>query len=155
MLDTKPLLDFLFALDGIWQDPVYHPEGDALFHSLQVFQQAKLHTQDPELWAAALFHDIGKSEQNEGHAEIGAEMLEDLVSPRVVWLVEHHMDLLYTPKLIRRQLRGSERLRDLEKLHQWDIAGRDPHAWAPHPEEAIEQLSFQFVSPQPPRKGTR
>jgi hypothetical protein len=35
------LLSLLEALDGVAQSPRYHPEGDALFHSLQVFDLAR------------------------------------------------------------------------------------------------------------------
>ena len=54
------LLDLLVALDRIPQDPRYHPEGDALYHSLQVFQHARRESRDPALVAAALLHDVGQ-----------------------------------------------------------------------------------------------
>ncbi|MEZ4306893.1 MAG: hypothetical protein R3F14_02435 [Polyangiaceae bacterium] len=46
------LLDLLLGLRGVRQDPRYHPEGDALFHSLQVFDAARRETPDRTLWAA-------------------------------------------------------------------------------------------------------
>ena len=39
-LDVDEMVEWLIALDGVRQDPRYHPEGDALFHSLQVFEHA-------------------------------------------------------------------------------------------------------------------
>src|SRR5690606_4791629 len=42
------LLSLLLALDGVQQPLRYHPEGDALYHSLQVFDLAYAATDDPE-----------------------------------------------------------------------------------------------------------
>ncbi|TNE46300.1 MAG: HD domain-containing protein [Deltaproteobacteria bacterium] len=134
------LLDLLYALDGVQQDPHHHPEGDALFHSLQVFAHAMAHSNDPELWAAALFHDIGKAEGTYQHAERGAEWLSGLLSERIVQLVRHHMDLLHHPKRTRQRWHGTPFLQDLETLRTWDKAGRDPFADVPSPEEAVAIL---------------
>ena len=85
------LLDLLLALDGVQQDPRWHPERDALYHSLQVLELARRDTIDPELQAAALLHDVGKALGSADHAEVGADLLDGLVAPRVVWLVRHHL----------------------------------------------------------------
>ena len=124
------LLDLLLALDGVEQPLRYHPEGDALFHSLQVFDLAVSATTDRELWAAALLHDVGKAlpDGTSGHDEVGADLLEGLVSDRVTWLVRHHLDLLRDPRRTRRRHLGSPGLRDLEQLRRWDLGGRSPHA---------------------------
>ncbi len=124
------LHDLLLALDGVEQSPRYHPEGDALFHSLQVFDLARAATDDREMWAAALFHDVGKSVRSgdAGHDEIGADLLAGLVSDRVEWLVRHHLDLLRDARKTRRRLHGDQRLADLEKLRTWDVKGRRPEA---------------------------
>jgi hypothetical protein len=52
----------LLPLENIKQNPKYHPEGDALYHSLQVYQLA-LHElpYDEEFLLAALLHDVGKA----------------------------------------------------------------------------------------------
>lgn len=136
----EDILEWLLALEEVQQDPVYHPEGDALYHSLQVFGHAFEETEDRELWAAALLHDIGKAVDGPRHAQLGASWLEDDFSPRVVWLVRHHMDLLYAPIRTRRRLRGSQQLRDLEMLRRWDLAGRVPDAWVMEPEDALASL---------------
>ena len=96
------LLWLLTALDGVMQDPKHHPEGDALYHSLQVFQCALEETRDGVMLAAALMHDIGKAIDPPMHAEVGADDLEGLLSPQIVWLVRHHMDLLTNPRRTRR-----------------------------------------------------
>lgn len=132
------LLALLEGLRGVAQPVRYHPEGDALFHSLQVFDHARAATDDPELWAAALFHDVGKAIDGKLHDEVGADMLAGLVSERVVWLVRHHLDLLREPKRTRRAHQGAVALADLECLRRWDLAGRKPHARVLTTEDAVE-----------------
>lgn len=129
-------LSWLEDLEGVEQDPRHHPEGCALFHSIQVFERALVDRADPEMLAAALLHDIGKAVSGPDHAEIGAEMLSGL-SERTIWLVEHHLHLLRWPKQTRAWLSGSPRLRDLEELRRYDLAGRDPRARVRSPEEAV------------------
>ena len=131
--------DLLESIDGVQQDPVWHPEGDALFHSLQVFQHARRESNDRELWAAALLHDVGKG-LGAHHELEGAAMLQSLMPERVVWLVEHHLDLMREPTRTRRKLRGSSRLRDLEQLRRWDVAGRDPGASVGSVAEAVQAI---------------
>ncbi|MCA9587701.1 MAG: HD domain-containing protein [Myxococcales bacterium] len=122
------LVSLLTDLDGVRQSPRYHPEGDALFHSLQVFQLAHRATTDRVLWAAALFHDVGKAIDGPLHDEIGADLLEGLLPARAVWLVRHHLDLLKEPRQTRRRYLGTPALRDLEQLRRWDLGGRDRNA---------------------------
>ena len=142
MHDTSPydaLLGMLMDLDGVRQSRRYHPEGDALFHTMQVFELATRGTRDRELWAAALLHDVGKAVDGPTHDAAGAAMLGGLVTDRVVWLVAHHLDLMRAPRRTRRQVSGQQ-LSDLEQLRRWDLGGRDPRARAMRPEEGLEQL---------------
>lgn len=118
------LFDLLLALDGVQQDLRYHPEGDALYHSLQVFNLARRASSDRALWAAALLHDVGKAQGSLHHDEAGAELLEGLVAPRVIWLVRHHLCLLRAPRPTRRCLRDTTALSDLERLRRFDLGGR-------------------------------
>jgi putative nucleotidyltransferase with HDIG domain len=129
------MVSWLEALDGVPQDPKYHPEGDALFHSLQVFELALAEGCDPELLAAALLHDVGKAQAGRDHDKVGADMLEGLPE-RTAWLVEHHLDLLRAPKETRALWQGTAQLHDLERLRRWDLGGRKRHARVREPEEA-------------------
>jgi hypothetical protein len=142
----EDLLELLSGLDGVLQSARYHPEGDALYHSLQVFDLARNATSDRDLWSAALFHDVGKGIDGPTHDEVGADLLEGLVCPRVVWLVRHHLDLLREPRLTRRRFFGTPELADLERLRKWDLGGRRTDARVLSPEEAIEIL---FTGAQP------
>lgn len=134
------LARLLLHLDGIGQSPRYHPERDALYHSLQVFDLARRATDDRVLWAAALFHDVGKAIDGPAHDEVGADLLEGLLPPRAVWLVRHHLDLLRDPRGARRRYRGTPALVDLERLRRWDVGGRDPRARVPSVADAIDAL---------------
>jgi predicted HD phosphohydrolase len=134
------LVSLLEALDGIQQSPKYHPEGDALYHSLQVFELATRATEDRVLWAAALFHDVGKAIDGPLHDEVGADLLEGLLPDRAVWLVRHHLDLLKDPRRTRRRWLGTPELLDLERLRKWDLGGRNPNARVMTVESAIALL---------------
>jgi predicted HD phosphohydrolase len=140
------LFSLLSSLNGVRQSPRYHPEGDALFHSLQVFALAQRETTDPVLWAAALFHDVGKAVDGPTHDEVGADLLEGLVSARTVWLVRHHLDLLKEPRATRRRYRGTRALGDLEKLRRWDLGGRDPNARVITIDGAFDRLAASDTS---------
>ncbi len=134
------LFSLLAGLDGIQQSPRYHPEGDALFHSLQVYDLARRATADRVLWAAALFHDVGKAIDGPTHDEVGADLLEGLLPARAVWLVRHHLDLLKDPRRTRRRWHGTGALRELELLRRWDVTGRDPRARVMDPQDAYDTL---------------
>jgi hypothetical protein len=134
------LRTLLWALDGVEQSPKYHPEGDALFHSLQVFDLARRATDDRELWAAALFHDVGKAVQGQDHDEIGADLLEGLLSDRSVWLVRHHLDLLRDARRTRQRYFDTPELLDLERLRRWDVGGRRRDAAVLEVDDALDIL---------------
>lgn len=136
------LLSLLESLEFVEQCPRYHPEGDALYHSLQTFEIAYASTTDPELWAAALFHDIGKSLDNHNHAVSGASQLKGIFSSRVIWLIEHHMDLLIHPAKTRKRFRNLTCLTDLESLRKWDLNGRRTDADVYLPEQAIKFITL-------------
>jgi predicted HD phosphohydrolase len=134
------LLPLLQRLESVAQEPRFHPEGNALFHSLQVWQLADAATTDPVLLAAALLHDVGKAIAGGDHAESGATLLEGIACAEVVWLVEHHLDLLRDEPATRKRFRGDPRLDRLARLRAWDLGGRRPHARVPDVERALGAL---------------
>ena len=122
----------LTPLEGVKQNPKTHPEGDALFHSLQVFERAReARPYDEEFLLAALLHDVGKAIEATDHVVAGVDALRGAVTERTLWLVEHHMDLLasreknLSPKT-RREIETSDYFEDLKLLRELDDAGRVP-----------------------------
>jgi len=80
----------LAALEFVRQDGRTHPEGDALYHSLQVFELAwKAYPYDEEFLLAALLHDVGKAIDPRDHVKAGLRAMEDCTSPRTRWFVEN------------------------------------------------------------------
>jgi hypothetical protein len=120
----------LSALDGVKQNPAYHPEGDALYHSLQVFELARHQRPwDEEFLTAALLHDVGKGIDPHDHVTAGVAALEGAITARTEFLITHHMDALayHNGTLGHRakiRLRESEDFDDLMLLRELDTAGR-------------------------------
>lgn len=136
----------LLPLENVKQPLKYHPEGDALHHSLQVFELARNElAYDEEFLTAALLHDIGKAIDPTDHVAAALEALDGFISERTAWLIEHHMltHALADDSLgarARRRLRESEHFEDLLLLGECDRAGRTPGAPAPELEEALDYL---------------
>jgi len=146
-VDRFQMYEFLLLpLERVKQSPKYHPEGDALYHSLQVFDHArdKL-AYDEEFLLAALLHDVGKAIEPRDHVAAGLEALEGHVTERTAWLIEHHVDAgsLLDGTLgarARRRLAESEDYDTLLLLADCDRAGRQRGVEAPELEEALEYL---------------
>lgn len=121
----------LVPLEETKQDPRWHPEGDALYHSLQVFDRARHERPwDEEFLLAALLHDVGKAIDPSDHTEAGLAALEGAITPRTSWLIEHHMDALaYKARTLGKEerlaLEGSEYFEDLMLLRECDDRGRE------------------------------
>jgi hypothetical protein len=76
-------------LATVRQDPVKHPEGDALEHSLQVFERVRAERPyDEEVLTAALVHDVGRVIDRAAPVAATLEALAGLITPRTAWLVE-------------------------------------------------------------------
>ena len=83
----------LEPLEGVKQSQKYHPEGDALYHSLQVFELAREERPyDEEFLLAALLHDVGKAIDPSDHVEAALQALEGSITERTAWLIAHHME---------------------------------------------------------------
>ena len=141
----KYLLNLLLDLEFVEQNPHYHPEGNALYHSLQVFQLSLKASNNPDIWAAALFHDVGKAIDGATHASIGAALLEGILNENIRWLIHHHLDLLTHPAKTKRRLQNSDKLKQLMLLRELDLKGRDPYCQVCSPEFAINHL-LQYLS---------
>jgi hypothetical protein len=136
----------LLPLENVKQSLKYHPEGDALYHSLQVFDHARdALAYDEEFLTAALLHDIGKAIDPQDHVSAALEALEGFVTERTAWLIEHHMlahglnDGTLGARA-RRRLEQSEHYEDLVLLGECDRAGRQAGVEAPELEEALNYL---------------
>jgi len=143
----------LLPLENVKQSPKYHPEGDVLYHSLQVFDLAQQELPyDEEFLLAALLHDVGKGIDPQDHVSAGLEALEGFISPRTQWLIAHHMDAqrIFDGSLgirAKRRLREHESFEELMLLGQCDREGRAVGVVTSDLEEAlntIRELSEKF-----------
>ncbi len=76
-------------LATVKQDPVKHPEGDALEHTLQVFELVRAERPyDEELLTAALVFNVGRAIDRGDPVAAALEALDGLVTERTRWLVE-------------------------------------------------------------------
>ena len=120
----------LRGLDGVKQNATYHPEGDALYHSLQVFELARQRQPwDEEFLLAALLHDVGKAIDPHDHVAAGLAALEGMITDRTQFLIAHHMDAhAYVAGTLghraRERLRTSADFEDLMLLEECDRGGR-------------------------------
>lgn len=136
-------LDLLRPLESVKQNPRYHPEGDALYHSLQAFELARdAAPYDVELMTAALLHDVGKGIDSRRHVEAGLEALSGTLSAREHFLIAHHMDAQEIAEggggqKLRRRLQASEWFEDLMLLREIDRGARVPGMEVVETEEAI------------------
>jgi predicted HD phosphohydrolase len=128
------------------QAPKYHPEGDALYHSLQVFDLARNECPyDEEFLLAALLHDVGKGIDPDDHVATGLEALDGMITERTTWLIENHMlahkvaeKTLGHRALCR--LRESEHFDDLMLLERCDRLGRARGVEVPELDDALDYI---------------
>ena len=89
LIDTGWIAHFpeLNSLINLEQDAIWHPEGDAMTHTLLVLDNVD--TNDPIVVWASLLHDIGKAQttthedgriRSHGHAGSGADMVPGFFS---------------------------------------------------------------------------
>ena len=136
----------LLPLENVKQSPKYHPEGDALYHSLQVFNLAcDALPYDEEFLLAALLHDVGKAIDPHDHVYAGLEALEGFITERTTWLIAHHMDghALRDGTIgarARKRLQASPDFEELELLSRCDVDGRQQGVQVPEVEEALDYI---------------
>lgn len=136
----------LLPLEQVKQSAKYHPEGDVLYHLLQVFELAKdARPYDEEFLQAALLHDVGKGLDPMDHVGAALEALDGVVTERTKFLIENHMlaQELRAGTLGHRQrtrLESSPDFEDLMLLRELDDKGRVPGAIVGTVDEAIEYL---------------
>ena len=122
----REILPEVFALAEVPQPPAFHPEGDALVHTLLAIRHLPP-AADRRLAWAALLHDVGKALTTKeirgrlrafGHDRKGAELaagilkrlgMEEATAADVVWLVRHHMFALSWQVRDERGLTGRHR----------------------------------------------
>ncbi len=136
----------LLPLELVKQNPQYHPEGDALYHSLQVFDLARDQLPyDEEFVSAALLHDVGKAIDPYDHVAAGLEALSGFITNRTKWLIEHHMEgHAVLDRTIgaraHRRLREAESYEELVLLARCDRTGRQAGVPAPEVDEALDYI---------------
>ena len=136
----------MIPLSGVEQSRKYHPEGDVLYHSLQVFELARdEYPYDEEFQLAALLHDIGKGIDPKDHVESGLEALGDSITERTQWLIRHHMQAHQLREgtlgqKARRRIQSSEDYEELLTLSRCDQGGRVPGAEVCELDEALDHI---------------
>ena len=136
----------LLPLENIQQNPTYHPEGDVLYHSLQVFDLAcDCLPYDEEFLTAALLHDVGKGIAPQDHVNAGLEALAGLITPRTAWLITHHMEAhrIHDHSIgsrAKKRLQSHESFDELVLLGECDRGGRCQGVQTSTLEEAIDYL---------------
>lgn len=136
----------LLTLENVQQNPTYHPEGDVLYHSLQVFDLAcDCLPYDEEFLTAALLHDVGKGIAPTDHVNAGLEVLEGLITPRTEWLITHHMEAHRINdhsigSRAKKRLQSHESYDELILLGECDRGGRCQGVTTSTLEEAIDYL---------------
>lgn len=133
----------LLPLEHVRENPLDHPESDALYHSLQVFEEARNRLPyDEEFLLAALLHDVGKAIDPQDPIAAGLEALDGFVSERTAWLIANQ-SLGHRKKAGDLGVRARRRLRehpygdDLELLTECDEQGRCPGVAVAELEEAL------------------
>ncbi len=135
----------LAPLEHVSQSPDEHPEGDVLYHSLQVFELSRERLPyDEDFLLSALLHDVGKSIDRRDHVAAGLEALGGSISPRTAWLIEHHVEALSfrdgsVGARLRRRLEASESFDELMLLAECDRQGRAVGMSVP---EVCDALSY-------------
>ncbi len=138
--------ELLNPLASVMQDPQTHPEGDALYHSLQVFQLvAEQNAYDEELLTAALLHDVGLAIDRKQPLTASLAALAEIVTQRTLWFLEN---LAIAQQLLggtlgiraRNRLETNEDFDEVILLAECDLAGRRRGLPVPEVEAALDTI---------------
>lgn len=122
----------LAPMDKVRLNRREHPEGDLLYHSLQVFHLAyDARPWDEDFIIAALLHDVGYGIDPKDAVRATSTALQDIVSVRTLWLVEnlptqHRIADGTIGMRARRRLDQHEDNDELRLLAICDLEGRLP-----------------------------
>lgn len=136
----------LLPLERVKQNPTYHPEGDALYHSMQVYDLAcDCLPYDEEFLLAALLHDVGKGIEPHDHVNSGLNALDGFITERTAWLIANHMlahqihDMSIGARRHRR-LRENESYDELVMLGECDRGGRQVGVMVTDLQDALDYI---------------
>lgn len=133
----------LEPLARVRMPPDTHAEGDALYHSLQVFEQGwQQRPYDLEFLLACLLHDVGLAIDPHQPVAAGIAALGTLITERTRFLIEHRSiaeEYLRTGNCPQR-LRKSPDFEDALLLARCDRAGRVAGAKVRSLEDALADL---------------
>ena len=143
----KLFYELMQPLARVSQRKQTHPEGDVLYHSLQVFELAREELcYDEEFQLAALLHDVGKGVDPLNPIVAGLHLLGDSITLRTSWLIEHLPEAHRIRDgsigvRARRRLHASEDFEELLLLGECDRAGRVAGVQVPELEEALASIA--------------
>ena len=143
--DFFPTLEMLLnSLESIRLDPILHPEGDLLYHSLQVYELGLAERpNDEEFLLACLLHDVGVGLDRRHPIEAAWQAIGGLVTPRTWFFIENRAEAgeyLSTGR-IRGTLRHSEDFEELVLLAKCDQQGRQRGAQVSTVEDVLDYLA--------------
>jgi hypothetical protein len=146
-LDRFQVYRMLLApLAQVQQRKSSHPEGDVLYHSLQVFELAREELPyDEEFLLAALLHDVGKGIDPGDPVPAALNALDGYITPRTAWFIEtlHDAGKLLDNSIgarARRRLHQHPDYDDLLLLARCDRKGRVSGGDAPTLDEALDHI---------------
>lgn len=136
----QPLLQ---GLENVALDSQEHPEGNALYHALQVFELGRdKHPYDEEFLWACLLHEVGRLVDVRNPVKAAERILQGRVSERVLFLIR---ELPAAQELLRgdlshKGLRKADSFDELLDLARCDLAGRVPGRQTATLQEALDYL---------------
>lgn len=122
--------DLLQGLERIRLDRADHPEGDALHHALQLFDETlRERPYDEELLTAVLLHDVDLLGGGPSDSVDQSELLDRLVTHRTMRLIEAIQYATREPTACERGIRDlvpKEDVDDVQLVAEWDRRAREP-----------------------------